>query len=81
QNYPNPFNPNTIINYQLPISSKVILKVYDVLGKEIANLVNEEKSAGAHNVSFNSKGLVGGIYFYSLKAGNENIIKSMLLLK
>ena len=73
QNYPNPFNPNTVISYQLPVISNVTLKVYDILGNEIATLVNEEKPAGTYEVEFNShSGLSGirdlpsGIYFYQL---------------
>ena len=66
QNYPNPFNPSTVISYQLPVSSDVTLKVYDVLGNEVATLVNEEKSAGSYEVEFSADGLTSGIYFYKL---------------
>jgi hypothetical protein len=83
QNYPNPFNPSTVINYQLPVSSLVSLKVYDVLGNEVAILVNEEKTAGLYNVQFtmNNVQLSSGIYFYQLKAGAFVQSKKMVLLR
>ena len=81
QNYPNPFNPSTKINYQLPEISFVALKIYDVLGNEIATLVNEEKSAGSYEVEFSSKRLPSGIYFYQLRAGNYVETKKMVLLR
>jgi hypothetical protein len=68
QNYPNPFNPSTVISYQLAVGSHVTLKVYDVLGKEVATLVNEEKPAGNYKIKFNAGSLSSGIYFYTLKA-------------
>lgn len=68
QNYPNPFNPSTKINYSIPKKNIVVIKVYDILGKEIATLVNEEKSPGNYEVEFNGNHLSSGIYFYSLKA-------------
>ncbi len=68
QNYPNPFNPGTVISYQLPVSSKVTLKVYDILGNEIETLVNQEEETGFHSVNFNAAGLSSGIYFYRLNA-------------
>jgi hypothetical protein len=68
QNYPNPFNPSTIINYQLPTNSHVTLKVFDVLGREVATLVNEVKSAGKYEVEFNAKLLSSGVYLYRLSA-------------
>jgi len=81
QNYPNPFNPTTTIQYSIPQSSHVSLKVYDILGNEIAALVNEEKESGFYTVSFNAAGLSTGVYFYKLKAGNFIQIKKMLLIK
>lgn len=81
QNYPNPFNPATVISYQLPVSGNVTLKVYDVLGNEIATLVNEEKSAGVYDVDFDGSGLSSGIYFYKLHAGNFTKTNKMILLK
>jgi hypothetical protein len=89
QNYPNPFNPSTKIQYQLTSNSQVSLKVYDVLGNEVATLVNEEQPAGSYEVEFDASsgikstagGLVSGIYFYQLKAGGFNVSKKMLLLE
>ncbi|GBD86097.1 hypothetical protein BMS3Abin03_00006 [bacterium BMS3Abin03] len=81
QNYPNPFNPSTKINYQLPKRSFVTLKVYDVLGNEVATLVNEEKPVGEYEVEFNAEGLPSGIYFYQLRAGSFVDTKKMLLVK
>lgn len=69
QNYPNPFNPTTVINYQLPMSSHISLKIYDLLGREVATLVNEQKDAGSYEVKFDGKNLSSGIYFYQLRAG------------
>ncbi len=68
QNYPNPFNPSTIINYQIPQQEFVTIKVYDILGNEIAILVNEEKPAGSYEVEFNASSLPSGVYFYQLKS-------------
>jgi hypothetical protein len=85
QNYPNPFNPNTVISYQLPVTSNVTLKVYDVLGNEIATLVNEEKQPGVYEVEFNTSSIKdlpsSGIYFYQLRAGDYTETKKMILLK
>lgn len=85
QNYPNPFNPSTIISYQLPVSSKVVLKIYDMLGREIETLVNKEQPAGKYSVSFNSasKGnsLASGVYLYRLQAGSSVETKKMVLIK
>jgi len=81
QNYPNPFNSTTIINYQIPELSFVTLKVYDVLGKEVARLVNEEKPAGGYSIDFNASNFPSGIYFYQLKAGNFIQTRKMILLR
>jgi len=81
QNYPNPFNPNTTIDYQIPELSFVTLKVYDVLGNEVATLVNGEKPIGNYEVNFNAIGLPSGIYFYKLNAGDFVETKKMILLK
>lgn len=81
QNYPNPFNPNTVISYRLPVTGNVILKVYDVLGNKIATLVNEEKPAGTHEVSFTSAELPSGVYFYSMEVNSFREIRKMILLK
>lgn len=81
QNYPNPFNPSTTIRFSIPKQSNVSLKVYDVIGKEVAELVNSEKAAGSYEVDFNAQNLSSGIYFYTLKAGNLTQSKKMLLIK
>ncbi len=81
QNYPNPFNPSTKINYSIPELSFVTLKVYDVLGNEIATLINEEKSAGSYEFKFSANVLSSGIYFYKLMAGSYVETKKMLLVK
>ena len=81
QNYPNPFNPNTSIKYQIAISSPVSLKIYDVLGNEVATLVNEVKPAGSYEVNFDASSLSSGTYFYKLHAGNVVKTKKMILLK
>jgi hypothetical protein len=81
QNYPNPFNPSTIIGYQLPISSNVTLKVYDLLGREVATLVDEYRPAGSYEVEFNASDLTSGIYFYKLQTDNYIETKKMILLK
>jgi hypothetical protein len=91
QNYPNPFNPSTSIRYEIPEQSFVTLKVYDILGIEIATLVNEEKSAGSYEVEFSAKGgsasggnaysLPSGVYFYTLSSDNYLSTKKMILLK
>jgi hypothetical protein len=81
QNYPNPFNPSTTINFDLPYDSKVSLKVYDMSGKEAANLLNENKTAGYYSVNFNASSLSSGIYFYSISAGNFTAVKKMMLVK
>jgi photosystem II stability/assembly factor-like uncharacterized protein len=82
QNYPNPFNPSTVIEYQLPKSSMVTLKVYNTLGQEVASLVNGLVNAGTHKAQFNAAGLSSGIYYYVIKAG-ENFVQSkkMILIK
>jgi hypothetical protein len=68
QNFPNPFNPSTVISFQLPVVSNVTLKVYDILGNEIATLVDDFKPAGRYEVEFNAAALPSGVYFYQLKA-------------
>ena len=87
QNYPNPFNPETVISFQLSVRSNVSLKIFDVLGREVATLVNEEKPAGEYQVLFNNQRITNhqllssGVLFYQLKVGNRLQTKSMLLLK
>ncbi|MFA6978508.1 MAG: T9SS type A sorting domain-containing protein [Ignavibacteriaceae bacterium] len=81
QNYPNPFNPSTVISWQLSVRSLVTLKIYDVLGNEVATLVNEENPAGNYKIDFKGNNLASGIYFYTLRAGNFIQNRKMLLLK
>ncbi len=81
QNYPNPFNPVTKITWQSPVSAYQTLKVYDVLGNEVATLVNEYKNAGSYETDFNANKLSSGVYFYQLKAGDYLATKKMLLIK
>ncbi|MBS1494798.1 MAG: T9SS type A sorting domain-containing protein [Bacteroidetes bacterium] len=83
QNYPNPFNPSTKINYEIKNSGFVSLKVFDLLGKEVAALVNEKQNAGSYAVDFNSSeyNLPSGIYFYTLNAGEFKETKKMVLIK
>jgi hypothetical protein len=81
QNYPNPFNPTTTIKYQIPEISFVTIKVYDVLGSEIATLVNEEKVAANYEIEFNATQLPSGVYFYRLQAGSFVETKKMVLLR
>ncbi len=81
QNFPNPFNPNTTIQFQIPDFGFTTLKVYDVLGNEVATLVDEYQSAGEYEVEFVGDGLTSGIYFYQLIAGNFVQSKKMILLR
>ena len=81
QNYPNPFNPETSIRFSVPQESFVTVKVFNTLGEEVMTLVNEAKTAGTYNVSFNAKNLTSGIYFYSIKANDFTSTKKMILMK
>jgi hypothetical protein len=81
QNYPNPFNPTTKINFALPKSGLVTLKVYDIVGKEVATLVNEVKNAGSYSVDFNASNLSSGMYFYKVSVNGFSEIKKMMLIK
>lgn len=81
QNYPNPFNPNTLISYQLPANGFVTIKVYNVIGKEIATLVNEYQQSGNYSKEFNANGLTSGVYFYTIKSGSYSATKKMILMK
>jgi hypothetical protein len=81
QNYPNPFNPTTVISYQLPMNSKVTLKVYDLLGREITTLVDKKLPAGQYAAEWNASGMPGGIYYYQIQAGKYQEAKKMILLK
>ena len=81
QNFPNPFNHKTTINYHLPKSTYVTLKVYDLLGNELAILVNEKKQKGDYKVEFNGEKFSSGVYIYTLTAGAYRISKKMTLIK
>ncbi|MGH2574490.1 MAG: ASPIC/UnbV domain-containing protein, partial [Ignavibacteria bacterium] len=81
QNYPNPFNPSTVISYQLVVNSFVNLKVYDLLGSEVATLVNEQLKAGSYKVEWNGANYPGGAYFYRLIANDFTETKKMILIK
>jgi hypothetical protein len=81
QNYPNPFNPKTIINYELPITNYVNLIIYNNLGQEMATLVSEKQAAGSYHVQWDASEFASGVYYYSLKAGDFQEIKRMMLLK
>lgn len=81
QNYPNPFNPTTIINYQIPVQDFVRLSVFDILGREVAVLINEKQPAGNYNVEFDGKNLASGLYIYKIRSGEYTDTKKMLLIK
>ncbi len=81
QNYPNPFNPSTTISFSVPENGNAVVKVYDVLGKEVATLLNESLNAGFHTVKFDASSLTSGIYFYSIKFGNQILTNKMMLMK
>ncbi|HRF67578.1 MAG TPA: T9SS type A sorting domain-containing protein, partial [Ignavibacteria bacterium] len=81
QNYPNPFNPSTVINFSLPSSSLVTLKVYDITGREVKTLVNELRGAGRYDVTFDASNFATGVYFYTLETENFTQTKKMLLVK
>ena len=81
QNYPNPFNPTTVISYTIPKAGYVTLKVYDVLGREVATLVNGNENIGAYHVEFNGSRLASGVYFYRLISGSHIVTRKMMMLK
>ncbi len=80
-NYPNPFNPSTVIQFDLPKAGVVNLKVFDILGREVATLMNEEKQQGIYKVKYNAQGLSSGVYFYRFQSGSYVSIKKMILMK
>ncbi len=80
-NYPNPFNPSTTINYQLAANGFTSLKIYDVLGKEVATLVNEKQDAGTYSVQWNASVYSSGVYFYKLQSNGFVQTKRMILTK
>jgi hypothetical protein len=81
QNYPNPFNPTTTIRYQLPERTFVTMHLFNVLGEEVARLVNEERPAGVHDVPFNGARFSSGVYFYTLRAGGFVQTRKLMILK
>ncbi|OQY72978.1 MAG: hypothetical protein B6D44_08675 [Ignavibacteriales bacterium UTCHB2] len=81
QNYPNPFNPSTKISWQSPVGSHQTLKIYDVLGNEVATLVNEYKPAGSYEVEWDASKYSSGVYFYQLRTGNFVETKKMILMR
>jgi hypothetical protein len=81
QNYPNPFNPSTKINFSIPKSEFVYLRVYDILGREVKTLISEQLSAGEYQTDFDAKELASGFYYYSLRAGDNVSVKKMVLVK
>ena len=81
QNYPNPFNPTTVISFQLSVYSKTQLKIYDLLGREVAELMDEYKNPGSYQVEFDGLHLSSGIYFYKLQAGEYSTVRKMMLIK
>lgn len=81
QNYPNPFNPSTKINFSIPNSSVVVLKIYDGMGKEVETLVNEKLNSGVYNVDWNASGFTSGIYYYKIQTADFIQTKKMLLIK
>ena len=81
QNYPNPFNPSTTIKYQVLKTGNVSLKIYDILGREVKSLLNEEKQPGTYSVIFDARNLASGIYLYRIQAGSFVDTKKLILLK
>ncbi len=81
QNYPNPFNPETRIRFELPYQSYVTLKIYDVLGSEAAEIVNEELPAGKYETIFNAAELASGVYLYQFQAGSFTYARKLIVLK
>jgi hypothetical protein len=81
QNYPNPFNPSTTIRYDLPKETYVTLKIYDILGHLVAELVNEKHDAGAYEIVWNANGVASGVYFYRISAGDFTSVRKLILMK
>lgn len=81
QNYPNPFNPSTTIEFNLPKSEFVELKVYNILGKEVSTIVTKKLNQGNHTYTFDGKNMASGIYYYQLVAGDYRQVKKMILIK
>ena len=81
QNYPNPFNPSTTIKYSIPKQSNVKIKVFDILGREVITLLNDNKIAGNYSLTFDGSDLSTGIYFYQIRTGNFTQTKKMIILR
>jgi rhodanese-related sulfurtransferase len=81
QNYPNPFNPKTYINYELPITNYVEISIYNCLGQRVVTIVSEEQSVGHHQVEWETSGIAGGVYYYTMKASDFHDVKKMVLIK
>ncbi|RQW02637.1 T9SS C-terminal target domain-containing protein, partial [candidate division KSB1 bacterium] len=81
QNYPNPFNPSTTIRYDLPRETHVTLKIYDIMGHLVAELVNEKHEAGAYELVWNANGVASGVYFYQITAGDFTSVRKLILMK
>jgi len=81
QNYPNPFNPTTTIQFTMTKKDNIRLVIYNIIGQQVAELVNGEVDAGTHNVTFNAGNLTSGIYFYTLSGNSVSITKKMILMK
>ena len=80
-NFPNPFNPSTVIKYQIVKAGQVTLKIYDTLGREVANLVDKDQPSGSYSVNFNASSLASGIYLYRITANGFTTVKKMLHLR
>ena len=81
QNYPNPFNPVTTIHFDLPEDAHAYMDLYDILGRRVRTLLDEEMAAGSHRFVFDARGLASGVYFYRMKVGDEVRVQKMLLTK
>lgn len=81
QNYPNPFNPSTTIRYDVPKETNVTLKIYDIMGREVAELVNQRHDAGAYQIAWNANGMTSGVYFYRISAGDFTSVRKLILMK
>ncbi len=81
QNYPNPFNPTTTIKYEIPVTGKVMLSIYNLLGQKVSELVNKNQSAGSYEVTWDAQKFSSGVYLYQLTSGNYSVSKKLLLLK
>ncbi len=81
QNYPNPFNPSTTINYQIPEAGIVTIKIFDILGREVTTLVNEQKAQGVYTVNFNAASLASGVYLYNIQVNDYSATRKMILMK